>query len=103
MTVWHSYPKSGNMGVGAVLLPPTKLAGFALGGCEADALDKDKLTNQLMLARVKDGETLCYLAGAGWDRSGDFPDRATWEAYVAAAARGAASPVKATVTLENVP
>jgi len=101
--LWQTYPKSGSMGCGVVLASPAKFAGFAVGGCVADAADKDKLTNNLVLARVKNGETLRYAAGAGWDRSGDFPDRASWEAYLAAAAERLASPVKATVAVEAGP
>jgi len=99
--LWQTYAKSGSLGCGVVLATPAKFAGFAVGGCEADAKDKDKLTNNLILARVKNGETLRYAAGAGWDRSGDFPDHASWEAYLVAAAQRLASPVKPTVTLES--
>ena len=37
-------------------------------------------------------------AGAGWDKSGDFPTSAAWEAYVDQTARRLASPVAVTVT-----
>jgi len=54
--------------------------------------------NHLILARAIPGQPLRYLAGAGWDRSGQFPDQAAWQAYVANAAACARSPVKVTVT-----
>jgi hypothetical protein len=38
-----------------------------------------------------------YYAGAGWDKSGDFPTAAAWEAYVDQAARRLASPVAVTL------
>ncbi len=31
---------------------------------------------------VKRGQTLLYYAGAGWTKSGDFPDKAAWVRYV---------------------
>ena len=40
-----------------------------------------------------------YYAGAGWDKSGDFPTLAAWDAYLDQAARRLASPL--TVTLAS--
>ena len=97
LTMWQTYPKSGSVGCGVVLDPSARFAGFAEG--ESDG----KLNNRLVLAKVKSGETLRYLSGAGWDRSGDFADQASWEAYVAAWARRLAAPVKVTVAPESAP
>jgi hypothetical protein len=42
-----------------------------------------------------------YYTGAGWDKSGDFPDAKTWHAYVAEFALGMVSPIE--VTIKSVP
>ena len=58
----------------------------------------DDTLNHLVLAKVASGKPLKYLAGAAWNRSGDITSRAQWEAYVAAAAKRVASPVKVTIS-----
>jgi unsaturated rhamnogalacturonyl hydrolase len=40
---------------------------------------------------------LRYFTGAGWNRSGQFADRAAWEAYVKAFAATAANPLRIVV------
>ncbi|HEY1763457.1 MAG TPA: DUF4861 family protein, partial [Opitutaceae bacterium] len=42
---------------------------------------------------------LNYYFGAGWSRSGDFPDEASWEAYVKGFADRAAHPFSVAVSL----
>ena len=46
--------------------------------------------NHLLLVKARDGVPVRYFTGAGWNRSGQFADRAAWETYVKgfAAARG---------------
>ncbi len=39
-----------------------------------------------LLAKVKRGQPLAYRAGAGWSKSGDFPDKESWVRYVRSAA-----------------
>jgi unsaturated rhamnogalacturonyl hydrolase len=41
---------------------------------------------------------LRYYTGAGWSRSGQFADRAAWEAYVKAFAATVASPLNITLS-----
>lgn len=36
-----------------------------------------------LVSRVKRGQDLVYYAGAGWTRSGDFPNKQSWVRYVA--------------------
>jgi hypothetical protein len=50
-----------------------------------------------MVASVPASGVFTYYAGAGWDKSGDFPTPASWDAYVEQAVRRVASPVSITV------
>lgn len=81
-TQWVAQKSNGQLGT-AVIVPGPEFAGFA-----------EDARNHLVLARVKPGQPLVHFAGAGWDRSGQFKDRAEWEAYVAAAAARARAPVR---------
>ncbi len=72
MAYWEpEQGKNGHLGVGVVL----KKAGRQM----------DTPEQVLLLVKIKRGETLNYLAGAGWSKSGDFPDRASWVDYVRSA------------------
>jgi hypothetical protein len=53
--------------------------------------------NLLITTSVPVSGVVTYYAGAGWDKSGDFPTPATWESYVDQAVRRIASPVSITV------
>jgi hypothetical protein len=53
--------------------------------------------NQLLLAKVAAGGTLTYYAGAGWSKAGEFTTVESWNAYVAACAARAKSPVRVTL------
>lgn len=81
-TQWVAQKSNGQLGT-AVVVPGAEFTGFA-----------EDTRNHLVLAKVVPGKPLVYLAGAGWDRSGQFPDRAAWEAYVAAEAARARAPVR---------
>lgn len=85
-TQWIAQKTNGALGT-AVIVPGGEFAGFA-----------DDARNHLVLARVAPGQPLVYYAGAGWDRSGQFKNQAEWEAYVAAAAARARSPVRVTIS-----
>ena len=87
---WIAQKTNGALGTAVVLVDPAAFAGFA-----------EDARNQLLLAKVVPGQPLRYLAGAGWDRSGQFADQAAWLAYVAAEAARSRSPV--TVTLATLP
>lgn len=89
LSVWHNYAdkNSGSLGCGVVLDPQVEFVGFA-----------EDADNFLILAKAKSGVPLRYYAGAGWDRSGDFPDVASWEAYLAAFAARLRSPLVVKVT-----
>jgi hypothetical protein len=86
LTQWFTQRSNGAFGT-AVLLPDAGEAAYA-----ADE------KNELVLAKVTPGQTLRYLIGAGWTRSGDFASQQDWLAYVSAAAARARSPLVVTVS-----
>lgn len=69
MAYWEpEQPGNGSIGCGVVMSSP------------ATFLDtKEELFLQ---TTVKRGQPLVYYAGAGWTRSGDFPDKDSWVRYV---------------------
>ncbi|RME68234.1 MAG: DUF4861 domain-containing protein, partial [Verrucomicrobia bacterium] len=79
----------GNLGCAVVLGPDHAQEGFA-----------EDARNFRLLTRVRSGETLRYLAGAGWDRSGQFADAAAWAAHVADRAARLRDPIRVTVSAE---
>lgn len=89
ISVWEDFraASSGNLGTGVVLDVSAKAAGLA-----------ETATDRIILTKVKPGATLTYYAGGGWKQSGQFADRAAWEAYLAAWAQRLASPVKVTLS-----
>jgi len=90
MALWADYadPADGSLGSGVILDPSAHFAGFA-----------ETPTDRLLLVKVKPGETVRYYAGGGWNKSGDFPDAASWQAYLTAWASRAGSPLKIAVTV----
>lgn len=51
----------------------------------------------LTVAGLKAGQPFVYYAGAGWSKGLDFPDAATWNAYVKSFAARVNSPLRVTV------
>jgi hypothetical protein len=86
LRTWEPVKTDGSHFGCAVLADPASVQDFA----EADG-------NLLMVTRVSGSGTATYYAGAGWDKSGDFPTAAAWEAYVDQSARRLASPVSIAV------
>ena len=70
MVYWEpEQPGNGTIGCGVTMTSP------------AQPLDTP---DQVFLrAKVKRGHSLVYYAGAGWSKSGDFPDKDSWVRYVA--------------------
>jgi hypothetical protein len=89
MSLWEE-SQDGGLGVAVILADGGNPAGFAY---EPPAKAPGN-GNQLLLVKAHDGVPLRYFAGAGWNRSGQFTDRASWEAYVKAAAAQAANPLR---------
>jgi len=98
ITIWEEYksPVDGKLGTGVILAPDAAFAGFAETKAPANA--RGFRPDLLVLAKVKPGETVSYYAGGGWDKSGDFPDKASWDTYMAGWAKRLASPVKVTLS-----
>ena len=84
LTQWVEQKTNGLLGT-AIIVPGG--TGFA---------EDDR--NQLALAKVAAGGTLTYYAGAGWSKAGEFTTAESWNAYVAACAARAKSPVRITLT-----
>lgn len=83
---WIAQRTNGALGTAIVLVDPAAFVGFA-----------EDARNSLVLASATPGQPLRYLAGAGWDRAGHYPDEASWLAYVASESTRSRSPI--TVTL----
>lgn len=88
LSQWTAQKTNGALGTAIVLVDASAFGGFA-----------EDERNRLLLANVTPGKPFRYLAGAGWDRSGQFADEAAWLAYVADEAARARSPI--TVTLST--
>lgn len=67
---WESSPENGGLGCALVVDPADLVDVTEAGG------------NHLLLLKAKPGRALRYRVGSGWDRSGDFADRAAWTAHV---------------------
>jgi hypothetical protein len=85
---WVVQKSNGSLGTAVVLVDPAAFVGF-----EEDA------RNSLLIAKAQPDKPLRYLAGAGWDRSGQFANETAWLAYVAAESARVRSPV--TITLST--
>jgi Domain of unknown function (DUF4861) len=85
VSVWEEYPSpnDGNLGTGVVLGPGVKCAGFVTTPHD-----------YLILVKVMSGQTIHYWAGAGWNRSGDFPTQASWLDYLRDWSRRLESPIQ---------
>lgn len=84
-TQWEVQKTNGSLGEGIIV--PTALQGFA-----------EDAVNQLVLAKVTSGQPLRYYVGGGWSKAGEFTTKEQWNAYVAAIAARAKSPVKVAVS-----
>jgi hypothetical protein len=82
ITQWITQKTNGLLGT-AVIVPNAAFQSIA---------EDDR--NQLIVAKVAPGQPLRYLAGAGWSKAGEFTTKEKWNAYVAAEAARAKSPVK---------
>lgn len=55
----------------AIVIPGGIVSGF-----------EDDGIHHLILAPAKPGKSFVHYLGAGWSKSGDFPDQASWETAV---------------------
>jgi unsaturated rhamnogalacturonyl hydrolase len=109
MTYWQPADRDrGNIGCAIVL--PGKIEEFATENSTLPKLTPDDLTtpsdeglspiaNLLAIAPAEAGKPLLYYFGAGWSKSGDFPQESDWENYVRQFAVQLRAPLK--VTIEN--
>ena len=88
MSFWEEN-KDGGLGIAVILDADAVPAGFAH---EAPAKTPG-YGNNLLLVKVRDGVPLRYFTGAGWNGSGQFTDRASWETYVKANVAGVRAPL----------
>jgi pectinesterase len=88
MSFWEEN-KDGGLGVAVVLAPDAEAAGFA----REEAPSGKGFANNLLLVKAKDGVPVRYYTGAGWNQSGQFTDRASWEEYVSQFAAGVGKPL----------
>ena len=113
MSYWQPADRDrGNIGC-AIVLPdkiPDKIEEFATESATLPKLTQVGLTtpsdeglppvaNLLAIAPAEAGKPFLYYFGAGWSKSGDFPEEADWENYVREFAARLSAPLK--VTLEN--
>lgn len=77
MSLWEQN-EHGGLGIAVILAPRTRAAGYAY---EAGASSKSN-GNHLLLVNARKGEPVRYYIGAGWSKSGRFPERTQWESYV---------------------
>lgn len=77
MSFWEEN-KDGGLGIAVILGASETPAGFAY---EPPAKTPGN-ANNLLLVKARDGVPVRYFTGAGWNRSGQFADRAAWEAHV---------------------
>jgi unsaturated rhamnogalacturonyl hydrolase len=83
LRTWEALKEpNGNLGC-AVVLDPGRLDSVA----EADG-------NVLLVGRTKPGQPVVYHAGSGWDKGGDVPGAAAWDALVEDLARRLSSPLR---------
>ncbi len=100
-SLWETYPANkGELGVGVVLAPDAQFAGFAQSQNNAP-VSRGLRPDDLILAKVKNGETLRYYTGAAWDQLGPVKSADEWNAYLASWAERLRNPVKVSVALEG--
>ena len=93
MSLWEEN-KDGGLGVAVILASGTSDEGYAY---EPPAKTPG-FGNHLLTFKARDGVPVKYFTGAGWNRSGQFTDRAGWENYVKAFAAAVAKPLTITVS-----
>jgi hypothetical protein len=84
---WEPVKADGSFFGCGIIVDPAAFVTFA----EADG-------SVLVATTVPDHGTVTYLAGAGWNKSGDFKDVADWDAYLDQAAKRWREPVVVSVT-----
>jgi hypothetical protein len=109
MSYWQPADRDrGNIGCAIVI--PEKIEEFATESATLPKLSQADLTtpsdeglppvaNLLAIAPAEAGKPFLYYLGAGWSKSGDFPEETDWENYVRQFVARVRAPLR--VTLEN--
>jgi hypothetical protein len=95
MSLWEEN-KDGGLGVAVILAGGTSAEAYAF---EPPAKTPGS-ANHLLTFKARDGVPVRYFTGAGWNKSGQFADRAGWESYVKSFAAAVASPLAITVAVK---
>jgi hypothetical protein len=110
MTYWQAPDRDrGSIGC-AVVMPAGSIAEFAMENASVPAVPAEKqlqpgveglppVGNLVAITQVDIGKPLVYHLGAGWTRSGDFPDESAWTAYI----RECAGRLEAPLRVEMAP
>jgi hypothetical protein len=93
MSLWEEN-KDGGLGVAVILANGTSAEAYAF---EPPAKTPGN-ANHLLTFKARDAAPVRYFTGAGWNKSGQFTDRASWESYVKSFAAGVAKPLTITVS-----
>jgi rhamnogalacturonyl hydrolase YesR len=105
MTYWQAPDRDrGEIGC-AVILPAKSIQEFVTESATVGAVPLDEqlkpdseglppISNLLAITKAEVGKGLVYFIGAGWTRSGDFPNEDTWTAYVRHFAGRRKEPIK---------
>jgi unsaturated rhamnogalacturonyl hydrolase len=110
---WMSYwqPDDRDRGnIGCAIVLPDKIKEFATESATLPKLTPEDLTtpgaeglppiaNLLAIAPAETGKPFLYYLGAGWSKSGDFPEDTNWENYVREFVTRLRAPLN--VTVEN--
>ncbi|HTU03120.1 MAG TPA: DUF4861 family protein, partial [Candidatus Sulfotelmatobacter sp.] len=92
MTYWQ-VPDRDRGNIGCAVIVPGGVSGFATETGSVPAPSAAELSkpgdegmppiaNELSISRAEVGKAFVYYFGAGWSRSGDFPEEKDWELYV---------------------
>ncbi|MCK4297596.1 MAG: DUF4861 domain-containing protein [Candidatus Marinimicrobia bacterium] len=89
ISFWEPGTKgNGNLGTGIYISPA-----LVLKMIKAES-------HHLVIASTKPGESVVYYAGAGWDKSGDFPNSNSWNRYIKQMAVRLEHPVEVSLYLK---
>jgi len=102
VSLWETYPTNGQLGTAVLLSPEAKFAGFAKAQ-KNEPPSAGIRPDDLILAKVKNGETLRFYAGAAWENLGSIKTGEQWTAYLTAEAQRLRAPVKVSVTVADAP
>jgi hypothetical protein len=109
MAYWQAPDRDrGSIGC-AVVLPKGGIEEFAMETASVPQLPPDKRLvpgieglhpagNLLALTQAEVNKPLVYYIGAGWSKSGDFDDEASWERYVGRFSERINSPIRVAVS-----